>query len=149
MICENCKVENPDGSKFCFSCGAKMSVEKKPLFCSECGNELKEGTKFCHSCGAQVSKSVDSVSRNVSNNSGNTPVGNSASVGSRIGAYFLDVIIMLAPILLMLVIGSAASALYDSSLFVICLGIGYFISLVLGIVQIVQISAKGQNFGKR
>jgi len=43
-----CGFENPDESKFCGACGAK--IESKS-FCANCGAELIAGAKFCPMCG--------------------------------------------------------------------------------------------------
>jgi len=48
--CSNaeCGFENPDGSKFCGACGAKLNSKS---FCANCGAELIAGAKFCPMCG--------------------------------------------------------------------------------------------------
>lgn len=47
-ICPNCGMAVPAGSKFCLSCGAKIT---SAAFCSNCGKPLPEGAKFCPECG--------------------------------------------------------------------------------------------------
>jgi hypothetical protein len=63
--CPACGFANPQGAKFCGSCGEKLTTPPTrprpkpgpPLAptCSECGAELRPGNKFCGSCGAKVS----------------------------------------------------------------------------------------------
>lgn len=53
-ICQNCKHENNDTSKFCEECGTKL-VEA-PKFCPECGTKLNGTPKFCPECGFNLSK---------------------------------------------------------------------------------------------
>ena len=46
MRCPSCAFENPADSRFCFECGARLS-----LVCGQCGAELPPGVKFCNRCG--------------------------------------------------------------------------------------------------
>jgi ribosomal protein L40E len=46
MRCSNCAFENPPDSRFCFECGAHLS-----LVCGQCGAELPPSVKFCNRCG--------------------------------------------------------------------------------------------------
>ena len=46
MRCPSCAFENPADSRFCFECGAPLS-----LVCGHCGAELPAGVKFCNRCG--------------------------------------------------------------------------------------------------
>jgi membrane protease subunit (stomatin/prohibitin family) len=67
--CPKCGTANPPSSKFCSSCGAKMSVDavkcakcsadvpSTSKFCPECGEKIG-GTKKCASCGVEVSASA-------------------------------------------------------------------------------------------
>ena len=67
--CPKCGAANSPGSKFCSSCGAKMTVDtvkcakceaevpETSKFCPECGESLKS-TKKCASCGAEVASTV-------------------------------------------------------------------------------------------
>lgn len=47
--CPNCHAMNPAGSKFCQSCGTKLSME-----CPNCGTAVPLGTKFCPNCGTNL-----------------------------------------------------------------------------------------------
>lgn len=47
--CLSCGTINPDGTKFCQECGAKLGADK----CSKCGTVLAPGTRFCGECGAK------------------------------------------------------------------------------------------------
>lgn len=49
MNCPSCQTENPDGAKFCMSCGSKLQ-----LTCPECATPLPAGAKFCFNCGHQM-----------------------------------------------------------------------------------------------
>ncbi len=49
MKCENCGFENPDGNKFCESCGARLE-----LICPKCGHSNSPDAKFCGSCGVKL-----------------------------------------------------------------------------------------------
>ena len=46
--CPNCKSENPDGAKFCVSCGSPLLAA-----CTECGSPLPGQARFCPECGHQ------------------------------------------------------------------------------------------------
>ncbi|MDD3242474.1 MAG: zinc ribbon domain-containing protein [Eubacteriales bacterium] len=46
IVCPNCKTQNPEGSKFCNSCGEKLKNE-----CPNCGAPITAGSKFCSQCG--------------------------------------------------------------------------------------------------
>ncbi|CFX17764.1 Double zinc ribbon [Syntrophomonas zehnderi OL-4] len=47
--CPSCGTINPDGTKFCQDCGAKLGAVK----CRKCGAALASGTRFCGECGAK------------------------------------------------------------------------------------------------
>ena len=49
MVCSSCKNENPDGAKFCMSCGSAL-VNR----CPECNTELPGAARFCLNCGHQL-----------------------------------------------------------------------------------------------
>jgi class 3 adenylate cyclase/tetratricopeptide (TPR) repeat protein len=49
MRCPACQTENPDGNRFCRSCGAGLA-----LACPACGAAIAEGDGFCGSCGAPL-----------------------------------------------------------------------------------------------
>ena len=52
IICPNCSTANPVGSKFCNSCGTKLSGVIK---CPTCGTENPAGAKFCSNDGTKLS----------------------------------------------------------------------------------------------
>ena len=51
MKCIQCGQELKEGTKFCYSCGAKV----QNTFCSKCGAEMPRDAKFCGSCGSKTS----------------------------------------------------------------------------------------------
>jgi len=51
MKCIQCGQELEEGTKFCYSCGAKV----QSTFCSQCGAEMPSDAKFCGSCGSKTS----------------------------------------------------------------------------------------------
>ena len=64
--CGNCGSEEPEGSRFCGSCGAPFVPADQPaagtavhgtvtLICPNCGNEEPEGARYCGSCSAPLS----------------------------------------------------------------------------------------------
>ncbi len=65
-ICSGCGEEIPEGSDFCYVCGAwakdAYSVDDEGTtlhtgYCSNCGGELRPGSNFCQYCGAPASDS--------------------------------------------------------------------------------------------
>ena len=50
--CACCGHENPEGTKYCQACGAKL-IEWEKIICGECGAELVPGARFCGQCGAK------------------------------------------------------------------------------------------------
>lgn len=54
--CPSCHAANPEGSKFCNSCGSLMKVNKNVVKCPSCGNENPAGSKFCNECGQPFSQ---------------------------------------------------------------------------------------------
>jgi class 3 adenylate cyclase/tetratricopeptide (TPR) repeat protein len=46
MRCSNCSSDNPDGSKFCGSCGKPLRI-----LCSNCKTEIPGHFAFCNGCG--------------------------------------------------------------------------------------------------
>jgi class 3 adenylate cyclase/tetratricopeptide (TPR) repeat protein len=52
MICPNCQTENPDGARFCMSCGTALTHT-----CPNCGTSLPAGAKFCFNCGHNLAES--------------------------------------------------------------------------------------------
>jgi class 3 adenylate cyclase/tetratricopeptide (TPR) repeat protein len=57
MQCTQCKSENPDGSKFCGSCGSPLN-----RICASCGASNAPTFKFCSSCGKSLESSVQPAS---------------------------------------------------------------------------------------
>lgn len=51
MKCIQCGQELKEGTKFCYSCGAKV----QNTFCSKCGAKMPRNAKFCSSCGSKAS----------------------------------------------------------------------------------------------
>lgn len=49
MQCPKCRLENPEGSKFCGGCGQEFD-----LTCSECGTNNPAGNRFCNECGSNL-----------------------------------------------------------------------------------------------
>jgi len=52
VICPKCNAQNPQGTKFCGSCGAPMSADTAP--CPKCSKPVPKASKFCPECGAQT-----------------------------------------------------------------------------------------------
>ena len=52
MVCSKCQASNPEGAKFCMSCGTPSVAT-----CSNCDTELPPETKFCLNCGHQLTGS--------------------------------------------------------------------------------------------
>lgn len=52
MKCKKCGAENPEGAKFCYSCGSKLGGNE----CPKCGATNPEEAKFCNTCGASLAK---------------------------------------------------------------------------------------------
>lgn len=51
MKCIQCGQELKEGTKFCYSCGARVQNS----FCSKCGAKMPRDAKFCGSCGSKTS----------------------------------------------------------------------------------------------
>ena len=60
MICQHCKAENPEGMKFCTSCGKPLSENKtkEHNVCGHCKTENPVGSKFCSNCGRPLDNSI-------------------------------------------------------------------------------------------
>jgi adenylate cyclase len=56
MRCPECGFENPDGFKFCGSCGTELSVS-----CPNCGAPAPSGFRFCGECGHPLDASGPAV----------------------------------------------------------------------------------------
>jgi class 3 adenylate cyclase/tetratricopeptide (TPR) repeat protein len=55
-VCRNCGADNPEGSRFCGSCGAAIAAIEQ---CPNCGAENPAGQSFCNSCGARLDTPVE------------------------------------------------------------------------------------------
>src|SRR5215213_4492464 len=53
MTCASCGTENPDGARFCMSCGA--ALERR---CPSCGTPAPADARFCMSCGSALDGSA-------------------------------------------------------------------------------------------
>ena len=51
--CFTCKAVNPEGSRFCEECGAKLG-ELPREYCKNCGTVNPAGMKFCGECGSKL-----------------------------------------------------------------------------------------------
>ena len=58
MDCPSCKSANPEGAKFCISCGAALQAA-----CPGCGSQLPTQARFCPECGHQLAESQPDTSR--------------------------------------------------------------------------------------
>ncbi|HKH13671.1 MAG TPA: adenylate/guanylate cyclase domain-containing protein [Solirubrobacterales bacterium] len=52
QVCGSCGTQNPEGARFCMSCGAPLATR-----CPSCGAESPPGAKFCVQCGTSLSAS--------------------------------------------------------------------------------------------
>lgn len=52
QTCPNCGAAVPAGMKFCGACGSPVTPQKR--ICPNCGQEISGGMKFCGSCGTKV-----------------------------------------------------------------------------------------------
>ena len=52
LICPKCSAVNPEGMKFCGSCGSEIVAPGKK--CTNCGATVLPGMKFCGECGTPV-----------------------------------------------------------------------------------------------
>jgi len=50
--CPNCGEQNPEGVKFCQSCGTKLGGGAAA--CPSCGQQNPPGTRFCGGCGQRL-----------------------------------------------------------------------------------------------
>jgi len=49
VTCPSCETANPQGARFCMSCGAALEIS-----CPSCGTTASAGARFCMSCGAAL-----------------------------------------------------------------------------------------------
>lgn len=49
--CQECGSQNDANAKYCISCGAQITQERK---CANCGQALEENAKYCQKCGKKV-----------------------------------------------------------------------------------------------
>jgi class 3 adenylate cyclase len=68
--CSSCSSEQPEGARFCNSCGAAMAA---PV-CSSCGQQLVPGSRFCNSCGAPQQETAAASAGPVAPARGGQPV---------------------------------------------------------------------------
>lgn len=56
LLCASCSTGNPQGTKFCCQCGAKLTpiAEQAKTVCPSCGAGITTGTKFCNECGTRI-----------------------------------------------------------------------------------------------
>lgn len=54
MICKNCNTYNPEHSKFCIACGARIDKT-----CPACGTENPDDAVYCHNCGVKLDSGPD------------------------------------------------------------------------------------------
>ncbi len=52
MQCPDCGLEQPESSKYCGECGARL---EDPFRCAQCGFHNPEDSKFCMECGERLS----------------------------------------------------------------------------------------------
>ncbi len=68
--CPSCKSDNPDGAKFCNSCGHKIE-----FICPNCNQLNPQSSKFCNECGTRLLEPDDSTSQDASESEIEEPVG--------------------------------------------------------------------------
>jgi class 3 adenylate cyclase/tetratricopeptide (TPR) repeat protein len=49
LACANCGTDNPEGARFCMSCGKPLATS-----CPDCGAAAPPGARFCTNCGAAL-----------------------------------------------------------------------------------------------
>lgn len=52
--CSACGFVNPEGTKFCQECGARINTASEKRICNSCGAEVPAGVRFCGECGAKT-----------------------------------------------------------------------------------------------
>ena len=58
MECSSCNSANPEGAKFCASCGTALNAT-----CPECASPLPDQARFCPECGHQLAAAKPDSSR--------------------------------------------------------------------------------------
>ena len=58
MDCPHCQGANPEGARFCMSCGNALSSS-----CPQCKTELPSGARFCPNCGHQLAEAPAATAR--------------------------------------------------------------------------------------
>lgn len=63
MYCRVCKIEYPEGKKFCKECGSPL-VEKRPI-CPKCQVPLtlKPDEKYCNECGTLLAQAIQGITQ--------------------------------------------------------------------------------------
>ena len=54
MKCPSCQFDNPEDTKFCRECGARLR-----LACPKCGKVVPSGSKFCSECGSPLAGKIE------------------------------------------------------------------------------------------
>jgi membrane protease subunit (stomatin/prohibitin family) len=52
VVCANCQTENAAGARFCSNCGQPLGPQ--PVKCPTCGTEAAPDAKFCANCGGAI-----------------------------------------------------------------------------------------------
>lgn len=58
MTCGHCGASNPDGARFCQTCGKSLAPE--PRACPACGAINSENAAFCSKCGSGLAQKASS-----------------------------------------------------------------------------------------
>jgi DNA-directed RNA polymerase subunit RPC12/RpoP len=59
VSCSVCGLENLEGSKFCFKCGALLEKKDRRARCPSCGTEYGPGATVCGRCGQPFDAAAD------------------------------------------------------------------------------------------
>lgn len=54
VVCPSCGADNPAGVKFCQECGTRLEEGRPPAVCPSCGLDNPSGTRFCGGCGTNL-----------------------------------------------------------------------------------------------